>query len=167
MSWQQYLNCRIEVELEGKTFYWEKKLPLPQQIPLAGLFVHRLPLATSAQVKKQLSLQLRKALWSFENIDPHVWQRAGRELSQWLHSLPVDRHRAWKLQAFQAGVAVAMAMQEDGRWHHPRLLIQAHEAPVALLKRRLASRRARVKAVAGSLGPWEQLAAKGPKRRAA
>ncbi len=167
MSWQQYLNCRVEVEHQGQTYTWEKELPLPHQIPLSHLFVHRLPVAASSVAKKGLSLQLRKALWSFENIEHQVWLRAARELSQWLSALPFKKERNWQLNAYQAGVAVAMVMQEDARFKQPKLTIHAHEAPLSWLKRRLASRKARVKAVAGEQGPWELLRSVSPKRRAA
>lgn len=170
MSWQQHLNCRIQIEHEGVTYQWEKTLPLPRHIPLAGLFVHSLPIErSSTKEKRELSLQLRKVLWSYENIDDQVWRRAARELEQWILSLPCADARKLTLDAHQAGVAVALSMLTRP-FRGPKLTIRSSQAPLAWLKKRFPQRTGkavRVESVRAAECPWAGLPTLSGKRLAA
>lgn len=169
MGWREYLSCRIEVHHQGVTYLWEKELPLPAEIPLRGLFVHSLPIQRSTAAEKRgLSLQLRKVLWSYENIDQQVWKRAARDFHQWLSSLPCSDARTLKIDAHEAGVAVAMSFLNQ-QLSSPKLAIRTHNAPLAWLKKRFMTkaRRAKWENAVDSQSAWAQLPTLSGKRLAA
>jgi hypothetical protein len=169
MSWRKYLNCRIMVHHQGKTYLWEKDLPLPIEIPLRGLFVHSLPIESSTLAEKRgLSLQIRKVLWAYENIDQQVWKRAARDLNQWLIGLPCNDATALNIDAHEAGVAVAMTLLSE-HLKCPKLIIKTHNAPLAWLKKRFMTTPRRVKweNAIDPQSPWGQLPTLSGKRFAA
>ena len=169
MGWREYLSCRIEVHYQGKTYLWEKELPLPSEIPLHGLFVHSLPIQrSSAAEKRGLSLQLRKVLWSYENIEQQVWKRAARDFHQWLSSLPCRAARSLKIDAHEAGVVVAMTLLNQ-RLPCPKLAIRTHNAPLAWLKKRFktSARRASWENAIDAQSPWGHMPTLSGKRLAA
>lgn len=170
MNWRQHLNCRIQIRHKGMDYVWEKELPLPSEIPLAGLFVHSLPIERSSlKEKRELSLQLRKVLWSYENIDQQVWRRAAREFHSWLKSLPCADARELSVDAHQAGVAVLLNLLDQPQLNCPKLSVTTYHAPLAWLKKRFAvkTRKAKMESANDPRCPWGTLPTLSGKRLAA
>jgi len=133
MTWRQHLVCKIEVRHNESTYVWEKHLPAPHEVPLAGLFVHN---QSSPREKRELSLEQRKLLWTYDNIENRVWKQAAQELMLWISQLPAGKKI--HIDAHHAGAAVMLALIAEFPPTEKEIHVQVHHAPLRWLQKRFA-----------------------------
>ncbi len=133
MAWRQHLACKIEVRHNESVFVWEKELPAPHEVPLAGLFVHN---QSWPQEKRKLSLEQRKVLWTYDNIENRVWKQAANELLIWIKQLPAGKKL--HIDAHHAGAAVILALISEFPPSEKEIHIHVHHAPLHWLQKRFA-----------------------------
>jgi len=134
MSWRQHMTCRIEVCLDGRQcFSWEKKLPLPAEVPLDQLFVHN-----QSSELKHLSLQHRRVLWSYQQMRQTIWREAVSDFELWLSRLP--KHQNLQFDVHYAGAAVMLALLQKNPPKKHAVQIRVHHAPLQWLQQHFAYR---------------------------
>jgi hypothetical protein len=160
MTWRKLLACKIEVCLDGKkTYSWEKKLPLPHEIPFDQLFVHN----QSVELR-DLSLQHRRVLWSYQQMRETIWHEAANDFAFWLSRLP--EHKQIQFDAHYAGAAVILALIQQNPPKRQQIQVRVHHAPLEWLQRHFQYRpkkNVQLKLMEHPSCPWATL----PGRRAA
>ena len=131
MTWRDHLVCKVEV-VDGDTVHtWSTNLPMPSEVPLNELFAHNFK-----STGKNLSLNHRKVLWTYANIDERIWNRAAKELQQWIKKLPISSQKKIHLDVHQGAAAVVLNLVCKQSKLNNDLHIRVHHAPLNWLKER-------------------------------
>lgn len=132
MGWQTHFSFTIEVTgTFGSTQKLSKTLAAPQKIPLDQLFACHF----STDVR-ELSLNHRKIIWTYQNIPQTVWGQTARELATLIRQHPAH---SLTVKTSQAGVAVVLAMLAGLKLPaEKKLHFQFDSAPLAWLEKRFA-----------------------------
>ena len=137
MAWQSHFSFKVEFQGPvGPATTWDKTLPIPKDIPFDEILGFKDGIPTS-QDRKALSLNHRKVLWAYENINRSVWTQAARELATLIQKHPAH---TLTVKTSQAGVGVVLAMLAGHKLPYGKTVHFSFEsAPLAWLESHFSS----------------------------
>jgi hypothetical protein len=134
MSWHNHFDCEIVILSNKKKFSWKKSLPVPTKIPMHNLFMHTHPSRPKNKTEKSaLSMDHRKALWVYNQINHKVWDKAAKEFEKWFSQF--SELENLEIEVHHAGTAVMIHYLQ----HTPSnrcFNIKVHQAPLAWLQKK-------------------------------
>jgi hypothetical protein len=155
MSWKDHFQCKVSFQSNGSQHTWSSKLPLPQQIPLKELLLNQSSLKSqSKKLKQSLSLEHRKALWVYQNIDQKVWKKLTREFTSWINS--IDQGGVIELEVYEAATPVILHFLSQTKMKN-KIKVRVHKAPLAWLEKEFARTKKKnvsLSLVPNDLCPW-------------
>ena len=132
MGWQSHFSFTFSVSGSfGKVLQEQSALNVVADIPLDQLFATQF----STEVR-ELSLNHRKILWSYQNTPKAVWTKAAKELVTLINQHPAQ---TVTLKTSHAGVAVALFMlSETKHGLTKKIHFQFENAPLGWLEKHFA-----------------------------
>ena len=155
MSWKNHFQCKVSLHSNGSTHTWSSTLPLPQQIPLKDLLLNQSThKKKSKRLKQSLSLEHRKALWVYQNIDQKIWKKLTREFTSWMNAL--DQGHVIELEVYEAATPIILHFLSQTKLKN-KINVRVHKAPLAWLEKEFSHTRKKnisLSLVAHAQCPW-------------
>ncbi len=158
MDWKKHFKCQINFHAQGVTHTWVSKLPLPKAIPFQELLLSQTQLELhSKKLKKSLTLEHRKALWVYQNINQKTWNKLTKQFSKWLESHP--ELSVIELEVFEAATPIILKYLSQTKLKS-KIKVKVHKAPLAWLESEFVKTRKKnisLSLVSAPLCPWSSI----------